>query len=281
MRIPFKDAPDKAVVTCSHVLEDGADISYVYHDEDDSCWQFLCSEHIQNPSFVRVITLKEMYEHDNSIKDLAYLPEGGFAKRISKAHPWEIELHHTLGAEHVDLTPLTNLCIFKNGDIEKISNSLSNYASHSKGSNSSLVSYRIANIKQSPEWIVVMWDKNPDLDEDLIVEHIQNVTFNCTNPESSIKSADFAFVAGFESKDPVFFAKLNEDEKHGTASLGMYKNQPFHYNLISHEMDLDSQIVPSFDMIKYLKEQILFDLTWLVESDDYDWKSCSVEFKFD
>ena len=41
-KFPFKDKPNIACITCSHILDENKPILYVSHDYDDGCWQFLC-----------------------------------------------------------------------------------------------------------------------------------------------------------------------------------------------------------------------------------------------
>lgn len=42
MEFPFYDPPNVATIICRHILENGAPILYISHDEDDGAWQFLC-----------------------------------------------------------------------------------------------------------------------------------------------------------------------------------------------------------------------------------------------
>lgn len=35
---PFQDAPNTAVIVCSHIIDRLAPILYVSHDEDDGMW---------------------------------------------------------------------------------------------------------------------------------------------------------------------------------------------------------------------------------------------------
>ncbi|MDR3296044.1 MAG: hypothetical protein LBT26_09500 [Clostridiales Family XIII bacterium] len=84
---PFENRENAAAITCTHVLKKGQPILYAYHDEDDD-WQFLCgAEHGEADAMV--VSLKEMYEHDPSIADLATLPMGMYAERTSKEEAWK------------------------------------------------------------------------------------------------------------------------------------------------------------------------------------------------
>ena len=44
MEFPFDDAPNTMAIICSHVFEQGDNILYVSHDEDDGMWQFWCGK---------------------------------------------------------------------------------------------------------------------------------------------------------------------------------------------------------------------------------------------
>ena len=89
MKFPFKDSDDVAVFTCCHIIEDGADICYVSHDEDDGAWQFICENDNHEDFEGRIISLKQAFEMDNSIGELADLPLGFEAVRDSKNLPWK------------------------------------------------------------------------------------------------------------------------------------------------------------------------------------------------
>ncbi len=88
MNFPFHEPENVAVFTCVHVLENGADICYVTHDEDDGAWQFLCKE-THDAEDARIVALKAVFEMDPTIGALAGMPEGCGAVRESKEHPWK------------------------------------------------------------------------------------------------------------------------------------------------------------------------------------------------
>lgn len=87
---PFEDPPNFIVLTTADVAFEGSDILYVYHNSDDGIWQF--HSHL-NPSANEAVVagLKEIYDIDNSISELANLPLGYFAYRQSKEENWIIE----------------------------------------------------------------------------------------------------------------------------------------------------------------------------------------------
>lgn len=87
MNFPFSDSENTAVFTCSHVLEDGADICYVTHDEDDGAWQFLCGEN-HNETQARIVSLKSVFEQDASVGALSNMPLGCGAVRESRGSAW-------------------------------------------------------------------------------------------------------------------------------------------------------------------------------------------------
>ena len=89
MKFPFNDLPNTAAITCSHIIENNADILYVSHDADDGMWQFLCGgTHTMEQA--RVVSLNEIFMLDNSISEIANLPCGYIAQRTNKNEKWEI-----------------------------------------------------------------------------------------------------------------------------------------------------------------------------------------------
>ena len=85
-RWPFADKPNTASITTRQALE-GAPILLVTHDADDGSWQFLCGT-TDNPADARVVGLGQMYKRDASLGEVADLPEGWRASRIS-ADPYQ------------------------------------------------------------------------------------------------------------------------------------------------------------------------------------------------
>lgn len=88
MKFPFNEPENVAVFTCVHVLENGADICYVTHDEDDGAWQFLCGKS-HDESDARVVSLKNIVELDPSVGVLSNMPLGCGAARDGKASRWK------------------------------------------------------------------------------------------------------------------------------------------------------------------------------------------------
>jgi len=89
MKFPFKDSPNAAVITCSHVLEENYPIMYITHDEDDGMWQFLCGG-LHNEEHGRVVSLYEMFAHDRSVAEVANMPPGFAAGRSAPDTAWII-----------------------------------------------------------------------------------------------------------------------------------------------------------------------------------------------
>ncbi len=82
----FKDAENKAVFTCNHVLE-GKPILYATHDHDGD-WQFLCGLDNHTEENAKIISLKQVTELDSSVNDLYEMPKGIGATRDSDGAKW-------------------------------------------------------------------------------------------------------------------------------------------------------------------------------------------------
>lgn len=89
MNFPFDDAPNTAVITCCHILEQGAPILHISHDADDGMWQFLCGAcHDEDEG--RIVSLHRIYKHDPTVAQTAQMPCGCSADRPHKDADWEI-----------------------------------------------------------------------------------------------------------------------------------------------------------------------------------------------
>lgn len=89
MKFPFNDDPDTAAIICCHIMENMAPILYVSHDEDDGMWQFLCGKEHEIDE-ARVVSLKEVFDLDNSIGVLKDMPCGYYAERKMQNDDWII-----------------------------------------------------------------------------------------------------------------------------------------------------------------------------------------------
>lgn len=88
MTFAFKDAPDTACIICQHVLAGENPITFISHDKEDGMWQFLCSEdHILED--VRLISLAEAFQIDESIGQVADLPRGFVMERTEPKGRWK------------------------------------------------------------------------------------------------------------------------------------------------------------------------------------------------
>ena len=86
---PFEDAPNTACIICRHVLDEGSDILYVSHDEEDGMWQFLCGGSHEMED-AKVVSLYAAFMTDPSVGKLANMPFGCVAERKSVAAEWVI-----------------------------------------------------------------------------------------------------------------------------------------------------------------------------------------------
>ncbi len=85
----FEDAPNVAVLTTRSIVQDGAWVARVFHDEDGA-WQF----HHDAPGpasedEAMVMSLRSMVMRDATLARLADLPEGWNAWRDGPTAPWQ------------------------------------------------------------------------------------------------------------------------------------------------------------------------------------------------
>lgn len=90
VEFPFNEPENTAVFTCNHIIENNAPVLYVSHDKEDGMWQFLCGE-AHTIKDGRMISLKEIYDIDNTISKIADMPYGYFAERNDKNSNWQIK----------------------------------------------------------------------------------------------------------------------------------------------------------------------------------------------
>lgn len=86
---PFADPPNVAVFTTRAIIEDGAWIASVSHDEEDGAWQF----HDAGPgpgevTEARIVSLRQIVDRDPTVRDVLDLPLGGRASRDAADSPW-------------------------------------------------------------------------------------------------------------------------------------------------------------------------------------------------
>jgi hypothetical protein len=85
---PFDQPKNCAVFTTTHVMNDGHDIIYVFHDADDHGWQF----HYGGEKGIEdsmVVCLSEIVSHDATVLEVADLPPGWMAWRTKKGDGWQ------------------------------------------------------------------------------------------------------------------------------------------------------------------------------------------------
>lgn len=77
-------------MTCSHIIEYEKPILYVSHDKDDGMWQFLCGQEHEIEE-EKIVSLKSIFELDNSVGILKDMPCGYYAKRRTQVDEWNIK----------------------------------------------------------------------------------------------------------------------------------------------------------------------------------------------
>jgi hypothetical protein len=88
----FNESGNTAVFTTKFVLNDGKEITTVYHYEEDGAWQFSSSDEFEDfEEVARIVKIDEIVKLDNTLLDVADLPEGFMAFRNSKIDKWEIK----------------------------------------------------------------------------------------------------------------------------------------------------------------------------------------------
>lgn len=92
MEFPFYDAPDTVAIICCHIMEKEAPVLSVSHDEEDGIWQFLCGKP-HGIDEAKLVSLKWVFELDNSIGVLRDMPCGCYAERKAPGDEWVIRKH--------------------------------------------------------------------------------------------------------------------------------------------------------------------------------------------
>lgn len=85
---PFDQPEDCAVFTTTHVIQDGRDIVYVFHDADDHGWQFHYAGEKETKDMM-IVALVEIVRHDTTVTEVADLPPGWQAWRKRKGDVWQ------------------------------------------------------------------------------------------------------------------------------------------------------------------------------------------------
>jgi len=91
MKIDYKffDAENTVCFVCDHVLNKQRPVLRVLHEKEDFYWQFLCGEndHLTDAN-IKIISMKEATEIDNTINELYEMPLGVGAERKSISDKW-------------------------------------------------------------------------------------------------------------------------------------------------------------------------------------------------
>lgn len=85
---PFDESPNVATLTTRGVIDGTEWIATVSHDEDDGAWQFI-GERGASMGEAMLVALRQIFERDATIAELADLPEGWSAWRTGPDQPWQ------------------------------------------------------------------------------------------------------------------------------------------------------------------------------------------------
>lgn len=91
-RHEFDAMLDTAVFTTKFVIEDKRTITYVTHDFEDGTWQFFSNDPFDNfEEVAKIAGLKEIFDLDKTLLEIAELPLGFYATRKDKNDKWTIQ----------------------------------------------------------------------------------------------------------------------------------------------------------------------------------------------
>jgi hypothetical protein len=96
----FSEPVDAAAISCVHVLEGNSPVVYGSHDEHDAPWLFLCEITGHESKDGRVVCLGCMVERDSSLAQLADLPVGWCAERLTPDGHWVRKRETQAEGEH-------------------------------------------------------------------------------------------------------------------------------------------------------------------------------------
>ncbi len=85
---PFDSPRALAVLTLDRIMDGTSPILHVTHDEDDGSWQFLDGGEAAVANAM-LVSLRQIANHDPTIKELADLPLGWQAVRGAVGKPWQ------------------------------------------------------------------------------------------------------------------------------------------------------------------------------------------------
>jgi len=88
----FKESEKTVVFTTKFVVLENKEITSVYHYAEDNTWQFYSNDKVENYMDVAMLVgLGQIIKIDDTILEIADLPEGYFAFRKAKGEKWVIE----------------------------------------------------------------------------------------------------------------------------------------------------------------------------------------------
>lgn len=85
---PFEDEPNVMVMTTKNIVKNNNHILSIWHDADDGMWQFLDGTDVSVEDAM-MISLEEVTNIDNSVKEVSDLPLGWVAWREKKGSAWK------------------------------------------------------------------------------------------------------------------------------------------------------------------------------------------------
>ena len=85
---PFEDSENVAVFTTRQVVNGREPILAVFHDAEDGAWQFISAAGA-NEADLMIVSLRQVFDIDPSIAELADLPPGWEASRRAPGQPWQ------------------------------------------------------------------------------------------------------------------------------------------------------------------------------------------------
>jgi hypothetical protein len=86
----FDQEENVACFTLRQIINDGAPILVVMHDEDDHGWQFLTGENVTLDDAM-IVSMGEIVEHDRTLLEIGDMPPGYRATRVAVGERWEVE----------------------------------------------------------------------------------------------------------------------------------------------------------------------------------------------
>ncbi|MGB1219410.1 MAG: hypothetical protein ACPG4W_06510 [Flavobacteriales bacterium] len=83
----FSESKNKAVFSCSHVIDEKNPILYISHDQEGD-WQFLCGNNNHTIEHSKFISLENAVDLDNTLNQLFEMPIGFGTERKKIGEKW-------------------------------------------------------------------------------------------------------------------------------------------------------------------------------------------------